>query len=396
MPILERLLSASYKNVSFLVTSADTPGGFKFVKHVFPNSSNQIIEELGVKQRTYNITAIISGDDYFERRNRFLEVLEEGGVGILVHPLYGTLNNIKATNWTPIEDFNSLGEFKISIVFEVDTGQSIPVEASNTISTINQSNELVTQEVDTNVTNNYFITNTFTENFTDAINQANDVVDYFNKNTSFLAVDADKIDTFSNELSNFSSNIVSLIKNPQDLVDSISNLFNIVDGLYPTIESTLTVFKKFFDFGDSDSEIKETTTIRLQRKNNRDLIRSTMQVQALSYSYLNVSQIQFSSIVDLNENSSTLEDQYQKVINLDGLSDRAISAITDMRVEVQEFFKRQRITINQIVSIDTKKTSTRLLSFQYYGSTDNADTISSLNSLTDISYISGKLDIITA
>ena len=72
------------------------------------------------------------------------------------------------------------------------------------------------------------------------------------------------------------------------------------------------------------------------------------------------------------------------------------NSLADMRVDVQQFFREQRLTADQIVTIDTAETSTRLLAYQYYGSSDNASTIEDLNNIADVSFISGNLDILTA
>jgi len=90
MPLqLSDLFEASYKNVAFLSPSTTITGGRKDILHEFPNRDLQNIEDLGLRPRSFTITAIITGDLYIVQRDRLLAKLEEGGTGVLVHPFFG-------------------------------------------------------------------------------------------------------------------------------------------------------------------------------------------------------------------------------------------------------------------------------------------------------------------
>ncbi len=79
------------RNHEILVNSTSTSGGRKDVKHEFPNSTFQTIEDLGARQRIYQIAAIINEPNYINKRDSLLRVLEEGGLGTLIHPFYGRI-----------------------------------------------------------------------------------------------------------------------------------------------------------------------------------------------------------------------------------------------------------------------------------------------------------------
>ena len=396
MSLLESLQPASFKGAPFLVTLASIAGGRKDIKHIYPNSDRQVIEDLGKAQRIFNIEAVITGDNYIQNRDRLLSVLEEGGSGTLIHPLYGQLDNIVARTYTLLEDLTELGTAKFSVVFEVTGTLGIPTQALNTVNKISDSNDDFLTALKEDITNNYAVTPSFTGNFSAAIDKLDGVVDAFNSNTSLLQAAADEINAFSKEVSDFSDNITSLIQAPQNLADSLVSLYNTASGLYPTAEATVDVFKRFFSFGDDDSSITETTAIRIEKAKNNRVINQSMQSVALSYSYLSAAQIDFETVDDVEETADVLETQYQKVIIADGLSEETKSALTDLRSDMQVFFDEQRVNADQILTVETNLISARLLSFQYYGDSDNGEQLIDLNSAEDVTFIEGSVQVVSA
>ncbi len=120
MSVLAETLPGSYKGEPFLIARSNVAGGQKDAKKSFPNSNKQLIEQLGLRPRTYRIDAIMSAplpvttgqagptDSYINKRDRFLSILEKGGRGVLIHPLYGQIENVVVRDWTIVEDMTSL------------------------------------------------------------------------------------------------------------------------------------------------------------------------------------------------------------------------------------------------------------------------------------------------
>lgn len=398
MSLEEQLQPASFKGVSFYVTAATVTGGRKDIKHSFPNSNRQTIEDLGLAPRVFNITAVISGDDtYVQDRDRLIAALEEGGPGILIHPFYGQLNNYVARTYTLAEDLTTLGEARFTIVFEISDSTGLPVQSQNTLSIIDTANQNVVAGVQEDITGTYNVTPGFLGNFQAAKDKINEGITAFNENTSVLQADAAQINAFNQELNEFSNNINSLVKNPSELATSITNLYNTVDSLYASVESTAAVLAGFFDFGDDDTPITPTTAGLVERKTNNNVLNSAMQSLALSYAYFNTAQVTFETVEQIDEAASELEKQYRKVIKAEGLSDATKDELTNLRTELQSFFNSQRTIARQIIEVDTNKTSARLLSYQYYGDSSEGETILELNNVKqDVNFIEGTVKILTA
>ncbi len=268
MSLVDELRPASYKSVPFLVTATNTPAGIKHVKHVFPNSSNQSIEELGLLQRTYNVTAVITanprGSGYLTRRDRLLRALEEGGVGTLIHPFYGRLEDIKAVSWTPAETLTAVGEYVTDIVFEVDRPQAVPEAAGFSLSQVFQSVTDFVSAVTTDISSNYGVINSFVSNITDGINQVKQFATAVETNISIASQIPDKITEITEEIQALFDNSVTLALNPDQLGTDTTAIFDTMDDLYSEPPVTLEVMKRFFTFGDEDVPIVTQKTITNQ------------------------------------------------------------------------------------------------------------------------------------
>jgi len=396
MSLLDELQPGSYKGVSFLIETSSVAGGRKDVKHSFPNSDRQAIEDMGLAPRVYTVNAVITGDDYFAARDRFIAVLEEGGPGVLIHPLYGQQENIVARTYTLSENLTSLGDGKISIVFEVSNDIGVPTQSQNTLSLIEAANDTLTAAVGDDIAANYNVTAAYSNSFTDAVTKLDDMVTEINEKTAFVQASADEINAFNQSLNDFSASITSFVQSPVALAESINNLYTGINNLYPTALATIEVLKGLFDFGDDDTARVEDTASRIERNLNDRIMNQTTQTIALGYAYLNYAQIDFLTVEDIDETADVLETQYQKIMATEGLTDETKSSLTDLRVQMQAFFDEQKLTAKQLITINTNPISARLLAYQYYGDSSDGEQIAELNGTDDVTFLEGDVRILTA
>lgn len=396
MSLAEDLSPASYKGVPFLVTSASLSGGRKDVKHSFPNSDTQVIEDLGLAPRSYSLEIVITGDNYIQVRDRIISTLEEGGAGPLVHPFYGRIENIAARTYTLSEDMTGLGAGRLSVSFEPSIGTGIPTATITTLNGVAAKNEELQAAVNADIVEGFSITESFTGNFTAGVDLLNGVVDAIEDKTDLLQAAADQIDAYTQQISDFSNNVLSLVQAPQALADSLGSLFDSIDNLYPSIEATAAVLAGFFDFGDDDVVLNVTTAGRAERAQNQAVVNASMQSMALGYAYLNAVQIDFENTDEIEAAADELEIQYQKIVDAGGLSDEAKSAMTDLRLDSQLFFDQQKLTVRQVIDVVTNLTSARLLSYRYYGTSADGEKIVTLNEAEDVAFMEGAVKVLSA
>lgn len=396
MSLLEQLSPASYKGVPFLVTSGSVSGGRKTVKHTYPNKDTQVIEDIGLKPREYSMQIVITGKNYLQSRDDLIRVFDQGGPGTLVHPFYGRIENMVAISYTLTENMSSLGDGRISVIFEPTLDTGIPQANISNLNNISSNNDALGASIASDVGQEFGVTESFIGNFTAGADLLDFVVSEFEENTRFLQASADQIDEFTNQINAFSRGVFSLINAPSELADSLNNLFISVNNLYPTVDTTASILSGFFDFSGG-LRTAGITAGQIERDINTEVIEQAVQNLALGYAYLNTVQIEFETTDGIDAAAQALEDQYQKNVDARGLSNETKSALADLRLSVQSFFEDQKLNVRQVIEIYTPVTSARLLSFQYYGDSGDGEALATLNGIVqDVSFLSGDIKVLTA
>lgn len=403
-----KIIDGSFKGIPIRIDSGAVDGGRKNAKKQFPNRDTQTIEDLGLRPRTYRLQIVVAPrttvaggvtntqQGYFEYRDALIAALENKGTGELIHPLYGRIENVFASTFSINEDFSDFGRTRISVTFEVSSDTGIPRQTITALSQLTSKNTAIAAAVNTDISDNFSVLTKFKNNFGDAVDKVNAIIDAAVESTSFLGAAADEINQFNSDIASLTANVNSLIIAPSSLATSINNLFSNTDGLFGTAENTLKAFQGLFGFGSNDEDdINQTTAGRIERAQNRAVLNGSVNAQALGFAYVNASQITFETVRDVEEVADDLEVQYQRVVT-SGSSDEAVAAVTEMRVVVQQFFDEQKLTAKQIISVDTNTIPARVLSYQYYAESESADQIIELNGITDVSFVEGSVEIVTA
>jgi prophage DNA circulation protein len=87
----DRLRTPSWRGVPFDVESSDLAGGRRLAVHEYPQQDKPYAEDMGRAMLHVRLAAMVTGEDYFSRRDLLLEALETPGPGLLVHPHRGEL-----------------------------------------------------------------------------------------------------------------------------------------------------------------------------------------------------------------------------------------------------------------------------------------------------------------
>ena len=135
----------------------------------------------------------------------------------------------------------------------------------------------MTASVSADISGNYLVSTKFKNNFADAADKINSMIDATVESTSFLGAAADQINEFNSFIGELSADVNSLVTDPNALALSVTNLFSNIDGLFGTVENTAKAFKGLFGFGDNDEDdILPTTAGRMH-----DLVDKLRVVQPL-------------------------------------------------------------------------------------------------------------------
>jgi len=88
----DELRAASFRNIPFFVTSADSQVGRRTLLHEFPGRDQPYTEDLGLGTRRFSIEAFVLGANYMTDRDDLRVAVEKSGPGTLIHPYWGELD----------------------------------------------------------------------------------------------------------------------------------------------------------------------------------------------------------------------------------------------------------------------------------------------------------------
>jgi len=392
--ILKDLKPASFRGIEFFVQSVDTTGGRKTITHEYPNSNTRFVEDIGLLEDSFSITAIIAEPNYFSKKQALKNALDTAGIGILINPFGDSVSVALAEPYTINESKNNLGVATFTMSFSKASRNIFPTETvENDSLIVDQANELVTN-TETNLSNNLKLkTNNFT-NFNFVKNKLTDVADYFEIAKTKAEQVAEKLNDFDSKLIDYRANLVELINKPDELASEITDLFNFLNVLAKDALGQIEMYKYFFDFGSEDEEIVGSTFARIEREENQQIINENILVNSLSLAYQNIINVDFTNTDEIDELSSILETQY------DAIADNVLDTTTydnlqELRKEARIFFDRQRAIAYRVTQINTNLIPATVLTYDYYENLDNWEQILSLNNSVEPSFLQGEINILT-
>lgn len=387
------LKTASYKGVEFLFDEAETVGGNRNVGFTFPGSDSQSVERQGRVPRSFKFVIIIPHDDYYTIRNNLIRVFEDGKKGTLVHPTFGAVDNVVSGQYTLTEKISELGRGIIEVDLTVDDAPGIPTESEATASQVQQAGELVTAQAASDLANTFEVSNLYPANFSDALAISESITEAFAEAGNVATATAEKIAEYQAEIDSFAGQIGDLIRGPADLSASISGLFESSANLYDTAEATFGAMRALLSYGDLDPVIQTNTVGRIERKRNRDAMRSNMRLQAMAYAYEFAAQVQYTTEADLAVAIDELEAAYVDLRENQVISDEVLELLDRQRVLFNNVIESAAISPRSTVTIETARIPLSVLLYQYYGHTDYLDEIADLNNIKQNAFVEGQVEI---
>lgn len=419
MSVIENLQVAKYRGVSFLVSSETKTGGKKFVSHEYPNSSKRFTEELGTLEPKFTIMAIVHGDQAIQSRGLLETKLNEEGIGTLVHPVYGTFNNVKCTNYSVSSSQTNIGEFRFSINFEISE-ENVTAEPKNqTSSSLSAMSGDVRSDLDDSLGNNYDDPGDAL-GFSSASTALNNVfTKVFDKVSGISGLDSEGLANLTRTVSGLKARVGQIILTATDVKSSLIEFWDAVIGVADIPEMLISAWDELINFETDDPDpraaqkaaqspifvktqeqqpIDTTTVSRFERETNRSIInehtRLTVLVnyyEAAAYKdYQTESDLddvrailaeKFISLMDKNDSVNTLVKEGVAVNEVNSITETSavINSMNDLRVNATKIFEQKEQTLWRVVEIDPKRSSMLLTSYMYYGDIDLIDIITELN-----------------
>lgn len=397
MPLeLNNLYQGSYKRIPFLTPSSSVSGGRKDVLHEFPNKNTQTVEDLGLRPRSYQITAIISGDNYIRSRDRLLQALEDGESGTLVHPWYGSIPDVVCRSYTVTEAENNLGVASFTIQFAINNSVGLPVRTGGNLDKLRVRNRGLLGLINNLIASQHTVSTSFIGNFDAAKNQILQAVDLFDIAAQVLPASAAKINAFKSLINSITRDVNSLTVNPSGLANSITQLSSDFSELYSDADSQSFASAQLFNFGANDVAIPRDTAGRIERDDTANVFRASINTLALGQSYVSAAERDYGNERELDTAAEELEQQFDYIDTQPGLDDDSKQSLIDFRKETQQFFDQAELRVSQIVQTRTNTLPIRVISYQYYKDSSRAQELVDLNQAKDISFINGEIEVLSS
>lgn len=390
MTQLAELRGASFRGVRFLIGNVSTTGGRKQVVHEFPNSDRREIDDLGLLNKTYSVTGLVTTSD---ARDRLLSALDTKGSGELIHPTFGTIS-VSSQPYTATETTRELGVIKFQMSFIRTEQQLFPVSSPAKQAEISDQADAVISATNDEIENSFEVEGI--ANFDSAKEKLIDTADELTEQSLLSSIDKNKVSIFTKAVVIYKDGLNSNIFDPKTLAVTFTNMAKEFGVLSQDAQTMINLTVGMIDFGSGDNSTPRTTASRKQREDNRELLNSSTRFNAMAQIYNQAANIEFANADDLEELEQTLEDLYQSVINDNNLSEETNDLLIDLRTSVQTLLDSATQAAFKVATVDDIQVQpASILAYAYYGSTDKAEDITSLNNEVDVSFMKGSVSILT-
>ena len=127
-----RYLPGSFRGVDFHLTRANVSGGRLTTDHQFPRRDETETEDLGGLPKKITLNIFLLGTDYILQAENLEEALNQGGIGVLVHPHRGVFNAKVVGGFSGVESGDEGGMIRYSVTFSIESSISLIVVDTDT------------------------------------------------------------------------------------------------------------------------------------------------------------------------------------------------------------------------------------------------------------------------
>lgn len=396
MSTLDYSYPGSFRGADFLINSHSIDFGRKTATHEFVNSDNRNVEDLGKLNRSFQIQGFVTGQgaDYYARRDNLINELNQKGEGLLSHPFYGAIL-VKPLTHSVSETISEINVARFTMAFAEDQPNVSASSILGSVSEVFNEAEEAVELVEDDIQSVYNVSTGYPENYESAFSKITNVSTAVSSSVSTINTDTSFINDYNAALKNYNDTITQLVSSPDLLSDQVSGLFLVANNVAATPTDGFNFAQSLFDFGSDDSDVVFNTLQYQERIKNLGILNAAMQAFALIYAFKNAVLIGYVTVTQVREISEILNAQFLKVYGNDYLSFDTQTQLADLRIAMAEFFKQAEINAYKIVQITTSVIPATVLAYQYYGSIDQVDNLIGINNIANVSFVEGKVDILT-
>jgi len=393
MLLLDRLRTATFKGVEFLVENSSISFGQKTVVHQYPNSDRTEVEFLGQSEDIFTLDIYINSieEDYIGKRNLLKDILNSSGAGLLVHPYEGEVRCSVVDKITLVENDRSFGLARFSVTFQKTSLYLYPTNALDNITKIRNLYVQLQNAYKNKVIDEYYFDNFLPENFIKTKQTLSALYHEFEIVKSIVPLNKDQEVEYNKSINTFNNNINSSVSDPNVMAESLDNVITNIDGLATNEIDNIEIYKKLYEFGGYYLISPELTAQAKIVNGNYRLISNYINIIMLGLSYNSIALIKFETDEQLNSFEALLESQYNYIfLNLD--SDIAF-LINSLRNEITKFFNSQ--DVRRVITKEVTGNPLVKLCYLLYENTNDYEKIYNLNNKISPIWYEGNIRVLT-
>jgi prophage DNA circulation protein len=427
MGVFEQWQPASFKGVSFLVNTETKTGGKKTVTHEYVGSDKRFTEELGLLPPLFTIEAKVHGEDAIQQRLELEKILDEPGLGTLIHPIYGAVE-VKSTTYIVNSNQTDVGEFRFSLNFETTEAIVTLDVAPATVSTVSDNAGNARTALDNameaailgpdvpgytpdvlSATSEKIIEAiepTFIDQITVGANSIYDTI--FDYTTGVVSAVRSKVATFTSFVSNARSDMLTIVQQPFEIKNNVKDFYAAALNIVNSPSDLSEAWDRLIDFGFLETPIGTDTVIQQNTENNKSTLNEHTRLTALVNLNESSADKDYTTEEDIDAQNKVLDDGYRRLmenfgndLDLTNVTPLAMdadfkAAMTTLRANTKAVLDAKRQNAYRVVTINPGTSSMALTAYRYYGDHEELDELQDLNPNSNHANFIGNIQAVSS
>lgn len=395
---LDQLQPASWRGVPVHIDSVRVTGGPQVVVREYPFSDLPTFHTLGLKGERFQLNLYVYGKDYLDQSDRLLEALNQSGPGTLTHP-WGSVEVVLESGWEFELRADKLGRVRFTCTFVRAEERRYPRVTINRRAGAAEAIAVSRQASVDSFARQFSIDKQpgwVQQSAKESVEQA---LQSFTQGVDGFEADSAQALSVLDDASGIQNHLDQLMNRPADLGSELMNLLsrnnNSVNGVSNgfTQPSTLTNFSVQPNLNSGSTYIAgQPTPSRQQQQQNTQAVETLVRsaaVASVSETVINQPDDQPVTRETFNQQEQLLADGYEQLLDRTDDAD-AYQATTDSYTKTLAVLQTQKPAAAQLDAITPTETlPAKVLSYQLYGSGNNADELVARNGVENPLFVPG-------
>lgn len=372
----DRLQTASFREVSFLVESHQTSGGRRVAVHEYPFADDPDPEDMGLKAHEFSFNAYFIGQDYDIAAAKLEQALDQKGSGLLTLPLSGQ-QDVQLLTWQRSESTKEGGIARFTLKFIQAGKQKFPQREINVKAAVLQTQKALTQRIEDD----------FQENLKSWLDERTSAAFEIAQQLSKIGRIFNRLQNLTRHEESISAIQTAIAEELPALPEAWSNDIAPSPQLTETVNQQVQQQQILFDAIAVSIEPPYLLLATAQIQVVETAVRLANQA-FISYQQAQTIQQQLNSMITRVTEYPALRENYD---------DQMIGIWSDLRVQIDQSIQQQLLVLPKIKHIDINhELPAVVIAHRLYGDAKQADAFAAQNEINHPAFCSGTLEYLSS